>query len=100
MPDTNPFRFGDLALDDAFTDRDAELAELTSDIRNGQNVVIFAPRRFGKSSLMWRAAQQLVRNDDVLIAQVDLMKAPTKERLAEKLAAAIYEEIASPIFKL
>lgn len=97
---SNPFRFGDLALDDAFTDRDAELAELTSDIRNGQNVVIFAPRRFGKSSLMWRAAQQLVRNDDVLIAQVDLMKAPTKERLAEKLAAAIYEEIASPMFKL
>lgn len=97
---SNPFRFGDLALDHFFTDRDAELAELTADIRNGQNVVIFAPRRCGKSSLMWRAAQQLVGDGSVLIAQVDLMKAPTKERLAEKLAAAIYEEIASPLFKL
>ncbi len=102
MPDreSNPFRFGDLALDHFFTDRKAELAELTADIRNGQNVVIFAPRRFGKSSLMWRAAQQLVSDGSVLVAQVDLMKAPTKERLAEKLAAAIYEEIASPLFKL
>jgi hypothetical protein len=98
--DINPFRFGDLALDDFFTDRETELAELTADIRNGQNVVIFAPRRFGKSSLMWRAAQQLVRDGSVLVAQVDLMKAPTKERFAEKLAAAIYEEIASPLFKL
>jgi uncharacterized protein len=99
-PKSNPFRFGDLALDQFFTDREDELAELTADIRNGQNVVIFAPRRFGKSSLMWRAAQQLVTNDSVLIAQVDLMKAPTKERLAEKLAGAIYEDIASPLFKL
>jgi hypothetical protein len=98
--DSNPFRFGDLALDDFFTDREAELAELTADIRNGQNVVIFAPRRFGKSSLIWRAAQQLVGEGSVLIAQVDLMKAPTKERFAEKLAGAIYEEIASPLFKL
>lgn len=93
----NPFRFGDLALDDAFTDRESELSELKSDIRNGQNLVVFAPRRFGKSSLIWRAAQEL--QDDVLIAQVDLMKSPTKERLAGQLAKSIYDHIASPIFR-
>jgi hypothetical protein len=94
---TNPFRFGDLALDDAFTDRVAELAELTADIRNGQNVVLFAPRRFGKSSLLWRAAQELVGTGEVLVAQLDLMRAPTLERFAEKLATTIYEDIASPL---
>ena len=94
---TNPFSFGDLALDDAFTDRSDELAALTADIRNGQNLVIFAPRRYGKSSLIWRAAQQLVGSGEVLIAQVDLMRASTKERFAEKLAATIYEDIASPL---
>ena len=51
---TNPFRYGDLALDDAFTDRVHELQELKADMRNGQNVVVFAPRRYGKSSLIWR----------------------------------------------
>jgi hypothetical protein len=94
---TNPFRYGDLALDRAFTNRTEELKELRSDIRNGQNVVVFAPRRYGKSSLIWRATHELVRSGEVLVAQVDLMKTPTKERLAEKLAESIYEDIASPL---
>ena len=94
----NPFRYGALALDDAFTDRQDEIAELEADIRNGQDVVLFAPRRYGKSSLVWRVAQRLVKRR-VLVAQVDLMTTPTKERLAEKLAATIYEDVASPLFR-
>jgi hypothetical protein len=94
----NPFRFGALALDDAFTDRAEELAELSTDMRNGQDVVVFAPRRYGKSSLAWRVAQRLVRRR-VLVAQVDLMRTPTRERLAEKLAAAIHDDIASPLLR-
>jgi uncharacterized protein len=67
-------------------------------MRNGQDVVLFAPRRYGKSSLLWRVAQQLV-TEDVLVAQVDLMRTPTKEKLAEKLAKTIHEEIASRLFR-
>jgi hypothetical protein len=93
----NPFTFGDLALDDAFTDRGPELAELRSDMLNGQNVAIIAPRRYGKSSLLRRASQGLV-HEGVLVAEVDLMKAPTKEKLASKLARAIHDDIASPLF--
>jgi uncharacterized protein len=95
----NPFRFGGLALDEAFTDREAEIAEIEADVRNGQDVVLFAPRRYGKSSLVWRVAQRLVRTK-VLVAQVDLMTTPTKERLAEKLAKTIYEDVASPLFRV
>jgi uncharacterized protein len=94
----NPFRFGALALDAAFTDREVEIDELSADLRNGQDVVLFAPRRYGKSSLIWRVAQQLV-TEGVLVAQVDLMRAPTKEKLAEKLAKTIHEQIASPLFR-
>jgi uncharacterized protein len=95
---TNPFRFGALALDEAFTDREEEIAELAADMRNGQDVVVFAPRRYGKSSLVWRVAQQLV-TQRVLVAQVDLMRAPTKDRLAEKLAAAIHDDLATPLMR-
>lgn len=98
MAHQNPFRFGDLALDEAFTDREAELEELTADVLNGQNLVIFAPRRYGKSSLVWRAAQQLAARR-VLVAQIDLMTVATKEQLAAKLAHAIYEEIATPLYR-
>ncbi len=95
---TNPFRFGALALDDAFTDREREITELTADVRNGQDVVVFAPRRYGKSSLVWRASQELIA-EGVLVAHVDLMSAPTKARLAEKLAKTIHEDVASPLFR-
>ncbi|HSK49871.1 MAG TPA: ATP-binding protein [Solirubrobacterales bacterium] len=91
----NPFRFGSLAGNDAFADREAELAELTSDIRNGQDVVIFAPRRCGKSSLAVRAAQ-ILAEEELLVAEVDLMTTPTRESLAAALAEAIAGQIKSP----
>jgi hypothetical protein len=93
----NPFRYGDLALDDAFTDRERELDELKSDLRNGRNVVVFAPRRFGKSSLVRRATDDLTRAGELVAVQVDLMTAPSKEKLAEKLAGSIYENVATPL---
>ncbi len=99
-PARNPFNFGDLALDEAFTDREEELRELEADMRNGQNVVVFAPRRYGKSSLVWRATQELVDADEVLVAQVDLMRTATKEQLAAKLAQAIYEQVATPLYRV
>src|SRR4051812_10793590 len=94
----NPFRYGALALDEAFTNRAAEIAELEADVHNGQDVVVFAPRRYGKSSLIWRVAQRLVSRR-VLVAQVDLMTTPTRAKLAEKLAETIYDDIASPLFR-
>jgi hypothetical protein len=93
---TNPFTFGDLALDEAFTDREEELRELTSDMRNGQNVLVYAPRRYGKSSLVLRAAQEAMR-ERVLVGYCDLMKTPTKERFAAALARTLYSDIASPV---
>lgn len=93
---TNPFTFGDLALDEAFTDRARELRELVSDMRNGQNVLLYAPRRYGKSSLVLRAAQEAIRRK-ALVAYCDLMKTPTKERLAAALARTIYADLASPV---
>ena len=94
----NPFRFGGLALDEAFTNREDEIAELRADIRNGQDVVVFAPRRYGKSSLIWRVAQELVA-ERVLVAQVDLMTTPTRQKLAERLAKTIHDDVASPLFR-
>jgi len=41
--DSNPFTFGALALDEAFTDREDELKELAVDIRNGQDVLVLRP---------------------------------------------------------
>jgi hypothetical protein len=93
---SNPFRFGALALDDAFADREREVHELKVDVLNGQDVVMFAPRRFGKSSLVWKVMQELLA-EGALVAYINLMTTANPEKLAGKLAAAIYESIASPL---
>ncbi len=94
----NPFLFGTLAFDESFADRRRETRELAADIRNGQDVVVIAPRRYGKSSLISAAAQSLARGrSKVLVADVDLMTTPSKERFAAALAASIYEHVCSPL---
>jgi hypothetical protein len=94
MTDPNPFTFGALALDEAFTDREDEVRELRSDLRNGQDALVVAPRRYGKSSLALRAAQEALA-EGTLVAYCDLMRTPTKERFAAALAKTVYEDLAS-----
>jgi AAA+ ATPase superfamily predicted ATPase len=94
----NPFTYGDLVADEAFTDREDELAQLTSDLLNGQNVALIAPRRYGKSSLV-QAALSRVLAEGVLVVEVDLMTTPTKERFAAKLAKSIHDDVATSLMK-
>jgi hypothetical protein len=92
VPRQNPFRYGDVATGEHFTDRDAELAALQTDIRSGQNVVVLSPRRYGKTSLITEAIARL-RREGVLVAYVDLLRATTKERFASQLATALYDAL-------
>ena len=94
-PPTNPFTYGALALDDAFTNRETELRDLVADMENGQDVVLYAPRRYGKSSLVIRASQRALKRD-VLVGYCDLMRTTTKERFAAALAKTIYADLESP----
>ena len=90
--ETNPFRFGALALGTAFTDRQAELRELAAELQNGQDVLVYAPRRYGKSSLVLRAAGRAAR-EGALVGYVDLLKVTSKERFAAALARTIHRDL-------
>jgi uncharacterized protein len=96
MPEAplNPFSFGNFVIDE-FADREGELAEVIADMRNGQDLVIFAPRRLGKSSLVLKAAVALRRKKG-LVAYLNVMTASNKTRFAERLAASIYSDLAAP----
>ena len=94
MSYNNPFQFGPLALDEGFTDREDELAELLADMRNGQDVLVYAPRRYGKSSLVLTAAQQAVAGG-TLVGYCDLLRITTKERFAGALAKTIHRDVDS-----
>jgi hypothetical protein len=92
----NPFSYGGIVRDAYFADRETELESLKSALRSAQNVVVVSPRRYGKTSLVQRAISSL-RREGVLVAYVDFFRAPTKERLADALAQAIYEGLVSPV---
>src|SRR5713226_9499312 len=92
----NPFRYGHMVIGEAFADRARELDELVSSARSGQSVVIISPRRYGKTSLVMRARERLVKSG-VLVAYADLFRATTKQQLVDELATAVYRGIASPL---
>jgi hypothetical protein len=96
MTTTNPFRYGGVARGEYFTDREDELRSLLADVRGGQDVVIFSPRRLGKTSLVSRAVDEL-REEGVLVAYLDLLGSPTKPELADDLGQAFYDGLLSPL---
>ncbi len=55
----NPFSYGTIVRGDAFFDRRKETDLLTSTLAGGNNVVLFAPRRYGKTSLVFRVMDRL-----------------------------------------
>lgn len=84
----NPFIYGTVARGEYFADRESELQELTNDILNSQNVIIFSPRRYGKTSLILEVLDK-VRQDGVLALYLDLFKVTSKP----KFIAAYAQEI-------
>ena len=58
----NPFYFGNEVHNDEFCNRINELRELKNDIDNGLNVLLYAPRRFGKTSLLKKLQEEHLQN--------------------------------------
>ena len=78
----------------AFTDPTAELGELVRRLASAQNVVLSAPRRYGKTSLALMATERL-RAAGVLVAYVDLYRVVDKAQLVGNLLTAFYAQMAT-----
>src|SRR5918911_944761 len=91
----NPLRFGRIVSGDAFTDRENDLLVLQRELRDGQNILIEAPRRFGKTSLILEVKRRL-EADGVPVAYLDCMLIPSKARLADRLASAYLQAFKTP----
>lgn len=74
----NPFVYGKVARGESFTDREAESEELMADIASGQSVIIFSPRRYGKTSLILEVLDR-VREEGLLAVYLDLFKMTSEE---------------------
>lgn len=74
----NPFVYGKVARGEFFADREAESEELMADIASGQSVIIFSPRRYGKTSLILEVLDR-ARGEGLLAVYLDLFKVTSEE---------------------
>ncbi len=56
-----PFTFGKIVKDNDFTDREKETKRLVTNFNSSVNTILISPRRWGKSSLVLKAADVLRR---------------------------------------
>lgn len=86
----NPFIYGEVVSGNDFLNREKELKNLVRDLKDGQKVFIISPRRYGKTSLLIKAAEEL-RRQKVKVAYIDLFKSSSLEQFAASLAKTFAE---------
>ncbi|HUG40588.1 MAG TPA: ATP-binding protein [Longimicrobiales bacterium] len=67
----NPFRIGDHVTGPYFTDRAAEVRRILDAMRSPTRLLVFGPRRMGKSSALAVAGER-ARGEGVLVVRADL----------------------------
>lgn len=70
---SNPFYYGGTIKEKYFCNRVTELKVLKDDMYSGMNCLIYAPRRFGKTSLVLKALNELEKKENVKYVFLDLM---------------------------
>ncbi|MFZ5554405.1 MAG: AAA family ATPase [Bacteroidota bacterium] len=91
MNDENaPFKYGKLAEEQDFTDRETETRYLVTNFQSGINTILISPRRWGKSSLVLKASQTAqVKNRQLKFCLIDLFKVRTEEEFYHYLAQEV-----------
>lgn len=84
---TNPFAFGKVVSGDQFFNRNKEIAELKRDILNHQNIILYAPRRYGKTSLVLKTFNELRKKEKKFAGLfVDFYKVTTIEKFVSSIS--------------
>lgn len=88
MNSSNPFTYGIAVRGKNFFDRNEECKRITDTLSSGNNLVLYAPRRFGKTSLVIRAIEELEQKGFTCI-YFDMMRAFSIESFIEFYAKAV-----------
>ena len=97
----SPFQYGTLATKENFVDRINERASLKQMLFSGINVSLISPRRWGKSSLVRMAMDELVEErKDVRVCYLDAFSINTVEDFYSKFATAVVSCTSNKIEKV
>lgn len=91
-----PFIFGKIATEKNFTDREQETVHIVSNFKSLINTIIISPRRWGKSSLVHKAASiAKTENPNLRICTLDLFNVRNEEHFYTLLAQTIIKATSS-----
>jgi hypothetical protein len=88
---SNPFSLS-IAQGTGFCNRDKEIKDLLRHGRNGDNVLLFSPRRYGKTSLVRRTLDHLAE-EGFLTVYVDLFPIVSESDLVSRFSSALVKGI-------
>ncbi|UPT77485.1 hypothetical protein MN086_10610 [Sulfurovum sp. XGS-02] len=89
---TNPFLFDKEVSGTHFCGRSNDINQLLNHIRNSVDVIMFAKKRLGKSSLIKEIFENHL-DDDILRAHIDIYPVSSTKELYEKLKYGIAESL-------
>lgn len=95
----NPFKYGKVVSGTYFYNRKTELARIKSTLSGGNNLVLYAPRRYGKSSLVNKALNELEKEGYTTV-YVDFMGIYSREVFIKNYSKAIVEKEKTSIEKV
>ena len=84
----NPFKFGTVVFEDYFTNREDEYDRLSQIIASANHVIMIAPRRFGKTSLV----NKVVANTDRPVLWLDLQLLTNTSDFASQLLKQVFKK--------
>jgi uncharacterized protein len=85
----NPFLYGrPIQNEDDLADREREKRELIADVNSGQAVMVYAPRRYGKTSLARVVSERLLAEQLIPSVYVDFWGATSISDMVEMLGRA------------
>jgi hypothetical protein len=87
----NPFKYGIVVRGEDFYDRKEECSRITETLAGGNNIVLYAPRRFGKTSLVFKVIEQLEKKN-ITCVYFDFMTVYSPESFVRLYAKALSEK--------
>jgi hypothetical protein len=93
MQSRNPFRYSEPVPPEELLDRDDEARALLAAAASGNNTRLVAPRRYGKTSLLARVAQEAREQKGWAAIYVDFFGVLTLDDIAQRIERAYTEEL-------
>lgn len=89
----NPFRYGMRVGGCEFFDRTKIMRDIRNTLDGGNNVLVYGPRRYGKSSLVGEVLAAIRNEGDVCI-ELNMMDIASLDDFVARYASAVYRELA------